>query len=74
MFPYAKAVITENDLFTSEVRDLLYRRTPDSRYYRVLYRILDETPDGPQVILMGVRLAERPPITLNEAREIETQQ
>ena len=71
LFPDAKAVIAESTLFAPVVRNLLYRRTPDSQ---LLFRVLETSPDGPQVILMSVRLAARPPITPDEAREIEAQQ
>ncbi len=74
LFPHRNAIIAENSLFSFPVRDLLYRRTTNSKAYRVLYRIKEEGEDGPQVTLIHVRLAERPPITAEEAREIEAQQ
>lgn len=74
LFPHRNAIIAEGLLFSVPVRDLLYRRTNESKTYRILYHIVENSEDGPQVTLIHVRLAERPPITAEEAREIEAQQ
>ncbi len=68
-----RPLIAEQELFQNHVRQILYRERRVSVAYRVLYRMLDETPDGPQVQILSVRPAAAQPIQPYETRQIEGQ-
>lgn len=69
-------VATEANLFPShyEVRQLQYRRAGSTAVYRILFRVRDETEDGPVVSILHVRHAARKPMTRREAKEIQGQE
>jgi plasmid stabilization system protein ParE len=66
--PRQFALISEARIFRREVRHVLYRRTPSSTAYRILFTITDAGEDGPVVTVFHVRHAARRPITAREAR------
>ncbi len=67
-----RPLIAEQNLFQIEVRQLLYRSGRHSFVYRVLFTIQDNSPDGPQVIVLRLRHASTEPIKPYEARQIES--
>ncbi|MBV9852241.1 MAG: type II toxin-antitoxin system RelE/ParE family toxin [Armatimonadetes bacterium] len=69
--PRRYAIVRENNRFRREVRQLLYRRTPQGPAWRILYTVDEGTEDGPTVHLLHVRHGAQRPITQAEAREIE---
>lgn len=66
-------IAQEQRHFRSEVRQHLYRRTPSSVAYRVLFTVQEGGLDAPTVSVIPVRHASARPISLKEAREIEAQ-
>lgn len=61
--------------FQREVRYLLYRRSPNSAAYRILFYISGEaaaSPDAPTVNIIHVRHAAMKPLTPKQARQIES--
>lgn len=72
IFPNRCVVADESRHFPKiMVRQTVYRRRPhSSAAYRILFRVQDETDDGPIVRIMHIRHAARRPITRAEAREI----
>ncbi len=72
--PRRHAVISENQRFRREVRQFLYRRTPQGTAWRVLFTVQVDTEDGPTVSILHVRHAAQRPITRAEARQIESSQ
>lgn len=61
----------ESALFTFLVRAFPYRRPGSSVTYRVLFAILEETKDGPQVWILHIRHGSAAPMQAYEARNIE---
>ncbi len=78
--PRRLAVAPESRFFTRRfssgdgVRQLLYRRTPASPFYRLFFVATDDTDDGPTVILLHLRHGARRPLTRSEAQEIEREE
>lgn len=72
--PRRQAVIAENSRFRREVRQFLYRRTPDGPAWRLLFTVVEGTEDAPTVTLLHVRHGAQRPITQAEARQIEAQE
>lgn len=66
--PY-RPVAVESALFTEEVRAVTYRR--GSTAYRILYIIVEESPDGPHILVIHVRHGAAGPMKAYEARNIE---
>lgn len=60
----------ESRLLGSQIRWLLYRRSPGSAAYHVYYTVAEDSPDGPLVAILHVRHASRRPLSRAEAREI----
>ncbi len=69
--PNRYAVISENRRFRREVRQFLYRRTPNGPAWRVLFTLDEAAEDAPTVNLLHVRHGAQRPITRAEAQEIE---
>jgi hypothetical protein len=76
MDPRRYPVAREAALFPNrEVRQLVYRRTPSSVAYRLLYSVEDAPAagEGPTVRLVHVRHGSAREMTRREARAIEAQ-
>lgn len=71
--PRRYGLAPEREQFSYEVRQFLYRRTPDSVAYRVLFVVQDETPDGARVTLIHIRHGAARPLRRADARAIEAQ-
>ena len=69
--PRRHPIIAENQRFRHEVRQFLYRRTPQGTAWRILFVVQAETEDGPTVHLLHVRYATQRPIMRAEAKQIE---
>jgi hypothetical protein len=65
-------VAEENDRFPFEMRAFPYRRPGSSVVYQVLYRVVEGTPDGPQVWVLHFRPGAAGPMQNYAAREIAT--
>jgi plasmid stabilization system protein ParE len=71
--PREHSIIPEHKHFRREVRQLIYRRTPSSVAYRILFLVSDDTPDGPLVLIFHIRHSARRPITIREARQMRSE-
>ena len=60
----------EDKLFREQVRRMLYRRTPSSPAYRVLFVLRERPDDAPTVTIIHVRHSAQKPMTRKEAKEI----
>jgi len=68
--PLAGAVAAEADLFTPPLpRHIVYRQSRRGTAFRVLYQVHEDTPDGPQVMVISVRHGARGPMTAEDAKE-----
>jgi plasmid stabilization system protein ParE len=70
--PRQHPIVAEQQYFSEEVRQVLYRRTSSSAAYRLLFRIDDSGRDGPLVVVFHVRHAAAKPIGRKEARELRS--
>ena len=73
MYPRRYAVPPDAGGFPGEVRSVTFRRDLGTAPYRLIYRVIEDSDDGPQVEVMHLRHAQAKPITRKEAREIEAQ-
>lgn len=71
--PRRYAVPTDAGGFAGEVRAVTFRRDAGTAPYRLIYRVTEDSDDGPLVEVLHVRHAAAKPITRKEAREIEAQ-
>ncbi len=69
--PRRYPMVSENQRFRAEVRQLLYRRVPRGSAWRVLFTVQEESEDAPTVNILHVRHAAQKPITRTEAKQIE---
>jgi len=68
--PRRFSVISEGRYFAHEIRQVLYRRTPSSAAYRVLFTIAEDSLDGPLIALIHIRHAAARPISRREAQAL----
>jgi hypothetical protein len=69
-FPSRCPLISERNLFSQDVHQLLFRRSASAPAWRMLFVIEEESEDGPLVQVIHVRHGSRRPITRKEAREM----
>lgn len=69
--PKRNPLVSEAGRFRREVRQHLYRRTPDGPAWRILFIVTEDAEDAPTVNIIHIRHGAQRPITRAEARRLE---
>ena len=69
--PNRRPLAAEDFRFKETVRELIYRRTPRTPAYRILFVLRTPEGESPTVLIISFRHGAQAPMTRKEAREIE---
>ena len=73
-YPERLPLARDHRRFTQTTRQLIYRRTPNSLAYRVLFHITELPDEASFVYVVHIRHGARGPIKKTEAWEMEAEQ